>query len=402
MLQVNSAVSGEAIDAISLDDYEGTSVKDLKKSLVKKTGCNRFRQRCLRQDHSECLDEEPLNPGIWQLVVLPLLEAHDVEAMKLLNACRRQDVEAVEAFLRQPRDPNVCDKDGMSALECAVTAASLPCVRLLLEADVDLNKPAADGSGPLHWAVKAGSVEVAQLLVDSGADKNSALHNGSTPLHLAAISEGTSRNMLVSLLIEAGFDVNAANSQKAMPLHWASNTGDDTQMQLLINAKAEINCVTSRGESPLCMAARSGSVEAVRLLLDSSAKVNLATEIGAIPLHYAATEGHVDMIRLLMASRADVKAKTDRGETPLDMATASAQYALIAGWQRSAASRWAGKKTQTLVHGCSLDHVLNALYPRISYYTLFTSDSCIVIHSGNPYEPAEWYGTTKSRRGVKP
>ena len=100
----------------------------------------------------------------------------------------------------------------------------------------------------------------------------------------------------------------------------------------------------------------------------------LPLRLVAIPLHYAAPEGHVDVIRLLMASRADVKAKTDRGETPLDMATASAQYALIAGWQRSAASRWAGKKKQTLV--CSLDHVLNAFYPTISYYTLFTSDSC--------------------------
>lgn len=140
MLHVNSAVSGKAIATIQLHEFDGKFVKELKQSLVAKTGFTRFQQKLLCQDHGTvCLDDDLLIPGNFQLVFLPFLAQDESgqEICQLHRACRDCDFQAIEVILQEPQDPNFSDRDGNTALHWAAqSGAAAECGALLVEAAV--------------------------------------------------------------------------------------------------------------------------------------------------------------------------------------------------------------------------------------------------------------------------
>ena len=150
MLHVTSAMSGESITTLTLDDLEVQCTRALKQRLAELTGLPRFRQRLLRADHSECLDEEPLVAGELQLVFLQFLPQDDVETMKLLDACQQNDVSTVEFFLLCPRKPQDGDNFAEGALHLAASSGSVGCASLLVEAVADINDASRNTSATIN------------------------------------------------------------------------------------------------------------------------------------------------------------------------------------------------------------------------------------------------------------
>ena len=135
MCSVYSAVSGQALAVV--DDYEGKTAKEVKRSLAAQVGVSRFRQRLWSEDWShEIQDDEVFTSDFVkvQLVVLDFLPPEAEEDQRMIAASRDNDLPALELLLKGPQTPRVTDVEGRTPLHHAARNGHVESMRLLLEA----------------------------------------------------------------------------------------------------------------------------------------------------------------------------------------------------------------------------------------------------------------------------
>lgn len=107
-------------------------------------------------------------------------------AKEIIKAAKSGDAERVRALLAEDKSLNSArDKDGSTALHCAVWKGHQQVVALLLEGGADVNAHNENdhwGTTPLHAAAHANQAAIAQLLIDHGADVNVKDREGRTPM----------------------------------------------------------------------------------------------------------------------------------------------------------------------------------------------------------------------------
>jgi ankyrin repeat protein len=212
---------------------------------------------------------------------------------------------------------------GLTVLLYAARSGCTRCVRSLLAAGADIDKPTPEGMTPLMIAIDNQSYDTARLLLDEGANPHIWDWYGRTALYVAvdmssfrgrlsnpASSSETSANDVIRLLLEAGVNPNAQ-----LNMHRPSRGG---------NIGRFADELLTTGTTPLLRAAIGADVDAVRLLLEHGALVDLPNVHGVTPLMAAA--GHVsgrnqrvdapqaqaraiEMLDLLLAAGADIEAK---------------------------------------------------------------------------------------------
>jgi ankyrin repeat protein len=214
---------------------------------------------------------------------------------------------------------------GLTVLLYAARAGCTRCVRSLLAAGADIDKPTPEGMTPLMIAIDNTSYDTARVLLDAGANPHVWDWYGRTALYVAtdmssfrgrrphptAPSE-TSATDLVRLLLEAG-----VNPNPQLNMHRPSRGGNNGRFaDELLNT----------GTTPLLRAAIGADVEAARLLLEHGALVDLPSVHGITPLMAAA--GHnsgrfgeqrqdpkqaqaqaIELIDMFLAGGADINAK---------------------------------------------------------------------------------------------
>ncbi|CAH0027802.1 unnamed protein product [Clonostachys rhizophaga] len=98
---------------------------------------------------------------------------------------------------------------GLTALLCAINTRRIQTVKLLLDRDINVNRPVKRGlrRTPLQQACEMGDFEIIKLLLGKGASVNAApaMNGGATALQLAAI-KGSQR--IVRLLLDEGADIH--------------------------------------------------------------------------------------------------------------------------------------------------------------------------------------------------
>lgn len=106
---------------------------------------------------------------------------------EFIKAAKSGDVEKVKHLLAADAElVHARDKDGSTALHCAVWKGHEALVALLLKAGADVNAHNTNGhwgTTPLHAAAHANQAAIAQLLIEHGADVNARDMNGETPMH---------------------------------------------------------------------------------------------------------------------------------------------------------------------------------------------------------------------------
>ncbi|HYW69828.1 MAG TPA: ankyrin repeat domain-containing protein [Pyrinomonadaceae bacterium] len=103
-----------------------------------------------------------------------------IRAAKSANIARLRELLAEDASLIDARD-----KDGSTALHCAVWKGHEDVVSFLLQAGAEVNAHNENdhwGTTPLHAAAHANQSAIAQMLIDRGADINAMDREGRTPL----------------------------------------------------------------------------------------------------------------------------------------------------------------------------------------------------------------------------
>jgi ankyrin repeat protein len=215
---------------------------------------------------------------------------------------------------------------GLTVLLYAARSGCTRCVRSLIAAGADLDRPTPEGMTPLMIAIDNMSFDTARVLLDAGANPHVWDWYGRTALYVATdmssfrgrqphptASSETSATDLVRLLLEAG-----VNANPQLNMHRPSRGGNNGRFaDELLNT----------GTTPLLRAAIGADVEAARLLLAHGALVDLPSVHGITPLMAAA--GHtsrgfgneqqlsadeaqaraIQLIDMFLAAGADINAK---------------------------------------------------------------------------------------------
>jgi len=209
----------------------------------------------------------------------------------------------------------------------AVKNRDAEAVRSLLKQHVDVNTPQADGTSALAWAAHWDDLETAELLIRAGANVNAATDYGVTALSLACTN---GNGAMVEKLVKAGANANAKLLRTgATVLMTCARTGSAEAVKSLLEHGADANAKeTWRGQTALMWAAEADHVEASRALVEHGAAVSARSQSGFTPLMFAARTGDVELARVLLKAGANVNESTPEDGSVLVVASASGQEKL--------------------------------------------------------------------------
>ena len=242
------------------------------------------------------------------LLLAAALPAAGADDLRLIEAVRGRNAQAVRRLVAQQAPVNARQPDGATALHWAVHWNDLPIVELLLRAGADAAAANDYGVTPLSLAATNGSPAVARRLLESGADPRAASPvTGETVLMTAA---RTGVAAVVEALLDHGADAGGRETQRGQTaLMWAAAEGHTEVARTLIARGADLHARSQAGSTPLLFAARTGDPALVRLLLDAGADVNDEAADGATALVVATVRSNMALARLLLERGAD----PDRG-----------------------------------------------------------------------------------------
>ena len=258
--------------------------------------------------------------------------------LRLLEAVKGQDTEAVGELLARQADVNAAQPDGATALHWAVYRDDLELAGRLLDAGANAGAENDYGVTPLSLACTNANAAIVEALLASGADATAAVSPGETVLMTCA---RTGSVAAVNALVAHGANVNAREAfQNQTALMWAVARGHPEVVRALIAHGADVKArsrvsrhVISRrlqselkygelgrstgtdaeetdigGFTPLLFAARHGGIESARLLLGAGASVNDVAPDGANVLVVATFSGHGPLARFLLDQGANPNA----------------------------------------------------------------------------------------------
>jgi ankyrin repeat protein len=176
---------------------------------------------------------------------------------------------------------------GLTALLYAARSGCLGCVKAMVDAGVDKDRPNPDGMTPMIMALDNGYPNVARYLLDHGANPQTWDWWGRTPLYVAVTLRGGRDSRpgarppesiaFINALLEAGVNPNAQLAFKEPSRGGRDNRfGDD---------------LLTTGATPLIRAAQTFDNDVVRALLAHGALVDLPNASGVTPFMAAAGIG---------------------------------------------------------------------------------------------------------------
>src|SRR5690349_21107829 len=176
---------------------------------------------------------------------------------------------------------------GLTPLLYAARAGCLSCVKTMLDAGADKDRPNPDGMTPMIMALDNGHPVVAQYLLDHGANPNTWDWWGRTPLFVAVTMRGGVDSRpgpcrpeslaFIKALLDARVNPNPQLAFKE-----PSRGGRDNRFR---------DDLLTTGATPLLRAAQTFDNDVVRALLEHGALVDLPNASGVTPFMAAAGIG---------------------------------------------------------------------------------------------------------------
>ncbi len=278
------------------------------------------------------------------------------KVLRVVDAAREGDREAVVSLLEAGADVNLPAGDGTTALAEAAHRNDLELVELLLAAGGDVRAANDYGATPLYLASANADAALVEELLRVGANPNLALLSGETPLMAAAnrgklrvvqslLARGADPNLreswggqtalmwavagghpeVVALLVEHGADVHARSSGQFTSLLFAAQQDDAESARVLLAAGVDVGeRMTKTGLTPLLVASASGFQDVSAVLLEAGANPQAPDGNGYTPLHYAARDKDgVGLVKLLLAHGANPNARLPQGDPKRPAKTAT-------------------------------------------------------------------------------
>ncbi|KZL76464.1 nacht and ankyrin domain protein [Colletotrichum incanum] len=188
------------------------------------------------------------------------------------------------------------DSKGRAVLQHGAMGGDETIMRMLLEAELDIEALCENGRTPLSYAAEYGREFAARLLIEKGAVVDSRCRTGRTPLYYAA---KTGYESMVRVLIDEGVNVDAIDHFGWTPMHAAAFGKHEIVVKTLHDNEALIDQRDKGGVIPLQRAALRGSLAVVEFLFDHGASTYYRNKRGLTLLQQADAMGHTDVVNFL-------------------------------------------------------------------------------------------------------
>uniref|UniRef100_A0A914YKU5 Ankyrin repeat protein n=1 Tax=Panagrolaimus superbus TaxID=310955 RepID=A0A914YKU5_9BILA len=162
----------------------------------------------------------------------------------------------------------------------------------------------------LHVAAKYSTEEIVRMLMDKNLDLNKpAGADGKLPIHYACQRHSNRGLGIIQTFLKSNSELRLAEDKKKnLPLHYAIKAGNIsiTQFLLTFDAIDQIHCPNVDGNKPLHLAAQKNfdmlrTIAAAGGHLDANERNN----IGRTALHEVAEKGDEQMLKLMFRMKAD-------------------------------------------------------------------------------------------------
>jgi len=176
---------------------------------------------------------------------------------------------------------------GLTPLLYASRAGCLACVRTMVDAGADVDRPNPDGMTPMMMALDNGAPAVAHFLLTRGANPHVWDWWGRTPLYIAVTMRGgqdgnAGRRSPESLEFIKALLAAGVNPDAQLAFKEPSRGGRENRFR---------DDLLTTGATPLLRAAQTYDNEVIRLLLEHGALVDLPNASGVTPFMAAAGIG---------------------------------------------------------------------------------------------------------------
>ncbi|KAL8837656.1 MAG: hypothetical protein Q9205_006706 [Flavoplaca limonia] len=228
----------------------------------------------------------------------------------------------VTRMLAARANPNVKDNNVNTPLHCAAFDNHLEAIKVLKEANLDVNIQNREGKTAL-WIVcdRADefnldrSLEIMDTLLRRKANPNIACHQGRPPLELCILNDQVK---LVDCLIDSGADAIFRTREGDTLLHLAATLSSREIMCQLLGFYTNIDTpCQSKHRTPLHKAIAAGSFACTKQLLQHGASTTAIDDDWRTALHIAA-EANTDMfVKILLQHNANLHAVDTEYRTPL-------------------------------------------------------------------------------------
>ncbi len=229
----------------------------------------------------------------------------------LIEAVKKQDVQAIRTLLKHKIDINAAEADGFTALHWAAQRNDLALVDLLIGAGANAKAPTRYNITPLYLAAINGNAPMIERLLRAGADPNATSQEGQTMLMTAALS---GKADAVRLLLTRGAKVDTKEPYKGQTaLMWAAAEGNTSAVDVLLEAGADVTLKSNGGFTPLLFAVRNAHIETSVALLKRGANVNDVASDGSSALSIAAVNAYFELASVLLEHGANPNLPDPRG-----------------------------------------------------------------------------------------
>jgi len=216
----------------------------------------------------------------------------------LIEAVKKQDVQAVRSLLKQKIDPNATEADGFTALHWAAQRNDLQLVDLLLGVGANARTSTRYNISPLYLAAVNGNAAIMERLLKAGADPNATAQEGQTMLMTAALS---GKADAVRLLLTRGATVDTKEPYRGQTaLMWAAAEGNSAAVDVLLEAGASLTLKSNGGFTPLLFAVRNAHLDTAVTLLKRGANVNDVAPDGSSALSIATVNAFFELASVLL------------------------------------------------------------------------------------------------------
>ncbi|XP_073459018.1 E3 ubiquitin-protein ligase MIB2 isoform X4 [Aquarana catesbeiana] len=226
-------------------------------------------------------------------------------------------VEVVKILIQANANIDLKDDEGDSALHYAAYGNQGAIIRLLLAKGANAELLNNAKCTALYIAVNKGFTEVVQILCMPNCAINVQDLHGDTPLHYAITADYRS---IIEILTEVpNIDFTVQNQQGFNLLHHSALKGNVLAVQkILERARQLVDSKKEDGFTALHLATLNNHQEVVEILVkEGRCDVNLRNNRNQTPLHLAVTHGHINLVQLLATEGGDVNAEDEDGDTPM-------------------------------------------------------------------------------------
>lgn len=226
-------------------------------------------------------------------------------------------MEVVKILIQANANIDLKDDEGDSALHYAAYGNQGAIIRLLLAKGANAELLNNAKCTALYIAVNKGFTEVVQILCMPNCAINVQDLHGDTPLHYAITADYRS---IIEILTEVpNIDFTVQNQQGFNLLHHSALKGNVLAVQkILERARQLVDSKKEDGFTALHLATLNNHQEVVEILVkEGRCDVNLRNNRNQTPLHLAVTHGHINLVQLLATEGGDVNAEDEDGDTPM-------------------------------------------------------------------------------------